>query len=101
MKNKTKHLASVCVLIAFTIFAVSSRVNKIHYGAFNYYNKVEDQSANYLEKNDGSRIYGDKITWKSGLFGNSIKIDEQKFKLAEVRGYLQNGTFYGRLGKDY
>jgi len=102
MKNKTKHLLSLCVLVVFALLAVSSRVNKIHYGAFNYHNRVEEQSGNYLLMNNGQKVYGDKISWKSGiLVKDQIKIDDQKFKITEVRGYLDRGVFYGRLGHDY
>lgn len=102
MKNKTRHFLSFSVLIVFAILAVSSRVNKIHYGAFNYHNRVEEQSGNFLLLNNGQKVYGDKISWKSGLLvKDQIKIDDQKFKIAEVRGYLNKGVFYGRLRNDY
>lgn len=102
MKNKKKHLLSLCVLAFFAILAVSSRVNKIHYGAFNYHNRVEEQSGNYLLMNNGQKVYGDKIGWKSGLLvKDQIRIDDQKFKISEVRGYLDKGVFYGRLKNDY
>jgi hypothetical protein len=103
MKNQ-KHLLSGLALIIFSVFALASRVNKIHYGAFNYSNSVEDpaETQNYLLKDDGTKVYGDKISWKSGLiFKDQIKIDDQKFKIKEVRGYLQKGVFYGRLRSTY
>ncbi len=103
MKNQ-KHLLSGLALLIFTVFALASRVNKIHYGAFNYSNPVEDpaETRNYLMMDDGSKVYGDKIVWKSGLFSRDIiKIDDQKYKIAEVRGYLAKGVFYGRLKSTY
>ena len=50
MQGNRKHLLSGGVLVVFTLFALSSTVNKIHYGAFNYNNHVEDPSdtRNYL-----------------------------------------------------
>jgi hypothetical protein len=102
MKTTTKHLLSCCTLVVFALLALSSRVNKIPYRAFNYGNKVEEPADNFLLKNDGTKVYGSKISWKSGLLvKDQIKIDDQKFKLSEVRGYLSNGIFYGRLGNDY
>ncbi len=103
MKNQ-KHLLSGFALLIFTVFALASRVNKIHYGAFNYSNPVEDpaETRNYLLMDDGTKIYGDKISWKSGLiFKDQIKIDDQKYKIKEVRGYQQKGVFYGRLKSTY
>lgn len=104
MKNQRKNLLSICVLIVFAFFALSSAVNKIHLGAFNYSNRVEDPKdpGNYLLMNDGTKVYGGKITWKSGLLvKDQIKIDDQKFKITEVRGYQANRVFYGRLRNDY
>lgn len=103
MKNK-KHLLSFCCLVIFAFFALASRVNKIHLGAFNYSNRVEDpaDTRNFIQMNDGSKIYGEKISWKSGLLvKDQIKIDDQKFKLSEVKGYQQNRIYYGRLKNDY
>jgi hypothetical protein len=79
-------------------------VNRIHFGAFNYNNRVEDptDTRNFLQMNDGSKIYGEKINWKSGLFSkDQIKIDDQKYKISEVRGYQRDRVFYGRLKNDY
>lgn len=98
------HLYSFCCLAAFTFFALASKVNKIHLGAFNYQNKVEDVSdtRNYLLMNDDSKVYGEKISWKSGLLvKDQIKIDDQKFKILEVKGYQRDRVFYGRLKNDY
>ncbi len=102
-KNK-KILLSCCTLVVFALFALSSAVNKIHYGAFNYSNNVEDMtdSRNYLLMNDGTKLYGDKISYKSGLLvKDQIKIDDQKFKISEVRGYRVHDVFYGRLRSEY
>lgn len=104
MKSTTKHLFSGCVLIVFAFFALASRVNRIHMGAFNYSNRVEDSSdtRNYLMLNDGTKIYGDKVSWKSGmLVKDQIKIDDQKYKISEVKGYQKKQVFYGRLKNTY
>jgi uncharacterized protein YxeA len=99
-----KHLFSFSAVIIFIFLALASQVNKIHYGAFNYDNRVEDKSdtRNYLEQNDGTRIYGQKIMWKSGLLAkDQIQIDKQKFKISEIRGYRMGDTFFGRLRNEY
>ena len=104
MNKIQKHLLSFFCLVVFAFFALASRVNKIHYGAFNYGNRVEDpaEARNYLLMNDGTKIYGDLIGWKSGiLVKDQIKIDEQKFKITEVRGYQKSRVFYGRLKNEY
>lgn len=103
--QKTKHLLSICAVVLFAILALSSKVNKIHYGAFNYSNNVEDKSetGNYIVKNDNTKIYGKKISWKAGLLSKEqIQIDDQKFKISEIKGYHQGENYYSRLGKgDY
>jgi hypothetical protein len=99
-----RHLLSIAVLLIFTCLALASRVNKIHYGAFNYGNRVEDpaDTKNFLVMNDGTKVYGEKIDWQSGfLLKNQIKIDDQKFKISDVRGYQKNEVFYGRLKATY
>ena len=57
-----KQLLSIMVVILFVGFALASKVNKIHYGAFNYNNNVEEKSekGNYLLKNDGTKIFGQR-----------------------------------------
>ncbi|HMH23096.1 MAG TPA: hypothetical protein VK563_15030 [Puia sp.] len=108
MTKTKKNLLSGCALVMFALFALSSAVNKIHYGAFNYGNHVEDPSEtrNYALMNDGTKVYGEKIAWKTDvLIGivlkNQIKVDDQKFKITEVKGYQTKGTFYGRLKNSY
>jgi hypothetical protein len=67
-------------------------------------NRVEDRSENknYLVKNDGTKIYGESISWKTGLLvKDQIKIDDQKFKITEIMGYRTGDAYYGRLGKEY
>lgn len=102
MKNKTKHLVSFGVLVLFALLAVSSRVNKIHNGAFNYRNKVEEPSDNCLVKNDGTKVYGRKISWNTGILARrSIKIDDQRFPFSEIRGYYDKGIYYGFFRGEY
>jgi hypothetical protein len=99
-----KNLLSVLCLIVFFLMATASAVNKIHYNAFKYSNRVEEPSekGNYLVMNDGSRIYGTEINWQHGLLVKDlIKIDGQKYKINEVIGYRQGHVYYGRLKNDY
>ncbi|NOS94005.1 MAG: hypothetical protein HOP30_18965 [Cyclobacteriaceae bacterium] len=102
-KNLQKHLLSIAVIVTFFFIASSSTVNKIHTGAFNYYNSVEEKDAkNHIVLNDGEQVYGDRIDWKTGLFvKDQIKVDNHKFAIKDVRGYLENGVYYGRLKDEY
>jgi len=102
MRSQSKQLLSIATICFFIFLALAS--NKIHYGAFNYSNQVEDKKdkRNYIEKEDGTRVYGEKITWKSGLLAkDQIQIDQEKFRIADVRGYRQGQTYYGRLNNEY
>lgn len=98
-----KHLLSFFVVVIFLALAAGSKVNKIHTGAFNQYVSVEDRSdGNYILKNDGTKLYGDNIRWRSGLILNDvITIDGQKFKIADVQGYREGDYFYGRQKNEY
>lgn len=104
MLKGNKNFLSVVVLIMFVLLAMGSKVNKMHYGAFNYNNRVEDNGddRNYIVKNDGTKIYGNKISWKSGLFSRDlIKIDGDAYKIAEIRGYKTDDVYYGRIKNEY
>ncbi len=86
------------------LIATASSVNKIHCGAFNYNSSGEDRNEgrNYVEKNDGSRIYGERISWQTGLIvKDQITIDGQKFRIKETRGYFSHGVYFGRIGSSY
>lgn len=102
MNLKPKQLLSLSVIGFFIFLAFAS--NKIQYGAFNYNNQVEDrkEKRNFIEREDGSRIYGERISWKSGLLAkDQIQIDKEKFKISDIRGYQFEGTYYGRLQNEY
>lgn len=102
-KTKRNFLSLITVIIFLTL-AVGSAVNRIHFGAFNTGNatvKGED-SRNYLLKNDGTKIYGEKVTWKSGIIlKDQISIDDQTFKISEIKGYKSSNIYYGRLRNEY
>src|ERR1700758_1522737 len=90
------NLLSFCVLAVFAIAALGSEVAQFHDGSFNRYTSVENSSdkRNYLLENDGTKIYGNKIVWNSSLLGkDEIRIDDQKFKMKDVKSYYQDGTF--------
>jgi hypothetical protein len=104
MTATKKIFLSCCTLVVFALFALSSKVNNIHFGAFNYANRVEDPSdlKNFLLLDDGTKVHGDRVSWKSGiLVKDQIRIDDQKFKITEVKGYQTGGVFYARFHNDY
>jgi hypothetical protein len=104
MKNTSRHFKSLFAAIVFMIFAVgSAKVNKIHCGAFSKIASGEESSdQNYVVLNDGSKIPGDKISWKSGmLVKDQIKVGDEKFHIKESRGYYSNGSYYARVGNDF
>ena len=70
---------------AFLFLAAgSARVNKIHCGAFNKVSSGENRDEqNYVVMNDGSRVQGEKISWKSGLIvKDQIKIGDGKLVIS-------------------
>lgn len=104
MTKTKRNFLSVITVIIFLTLAVGSAVNRIHFGAFNTGNatvKGED-SRNYLLKNDGTKIYGETVTWKSGIvLKNQISIDSQRFKISEIKGYKSSNIYYGRFRNEY
>lgn len=104
MKKWNQQLMSLAAMTVFMLMAAgSAKVNKIHCGAFNYYvPNVNDTGSNYIELNDGRKIYGKEIRWSAGLIvKDQIKIDGQKFQIRETRGYCIDGTYYGRVEEGY
>src|SRR5689334_4271690 len=101
--RQNKNLLSALTLILFIFIATASTVNKIHFGAFNYNKNYEEKiSGSYLVKNDGTRIYGKEVRWKSGLLvKDRIEQDGEAFKISDIIGYYQDGKYYGRLGNEY
>lgn len=99
-----KHLLSLLVLVGFIFLAVASTTSKIHYTAFNNEKQVEEKSieGNYILMEDGSRIHGKKVTWKSGILAkDQVKIDDEKFPMRDVKGYMTNNIFYIKKGNEF
>jgi hypothetical protein len=97
-----KHFLSLIIICIFFLFAVASKVNKIHGGAFNTNIAPEPGSRTYLELLDGTRIPGSKITYQSGIIlKDQVTIDGRKFKMKETRGYMSQGIYFGRYGGSY
>ncbi len=98
-----KNLLSLAVVAAFAILAIaSSGVNKLHWGAFHYNRSDESDTENstFIVKNDGTRIFGEKIKLQGGFFSRSrISIDDQTFPINEVKAYKEKNIYYGRLKK--
>ena len=102
--TKTRNFYTIVIAVLFMVIAAASSVKKIHCGAFSYNNTGEDrnEARDYVEKNDGTRIYGKSISWKTGLIvKDQIKIDDQKFRIKETRGYFSHGHYFGRAGSTY
>ncbi len=97
-----KHLFSLVIIAVFFLFAVASKVNKIHGGAFNTDIAPEPDKETYVELLDGTRVYGSKISYQSGIIlKDQVNIDGKKFKMKETRGYMYEGIYYGRFGGSY
>lgn len=98
-----KHALSFLTVCFFVIIALASKVNKMRYGAFNYYSAKEERNeGNYLVRNDGTKIYGKEIEWRSGLLKKErIEIDRQEYRISEIRGYFDGAAFYHRKGNEY
>lgn len=105
MNTRAKNYCSILAAIGFLLIAAaSSHVNKLHCGAFNTFPSGEEpgDGRSYVLMNDGHKVYGDKISWKTGLLvKDQIKVDGEKYMIKETRGYFSNGIYYGRLGGSY
>jgi hypothetical protein len=99
-----KHFYSICTLILFAVLAISSKTNKLGLYAFNSAENVEEASpqGDYVEEKDGTRHYGKKIRWQSGLLlKDLVKIDDQKIKMSDVYGFRSGDAFRICHGTDF
>lgn len=94
-------MKKISILLFATILACSltSCSSNVFMGRFSGETRMPERS-NYLEFDEGQKVYGQKVSWGK-LFSNSISIDGQKFKVSEVKGYVSNGVYYGRMKSTY
>ena len=97
-----KSLSIICVLF-FILLAMSSSKN-MGVGFFYKNDMVEDASdtRNYLEKNNGDKVYGDKILLRSKMLKkDKIAIDGQEYNLPDIIGFRESNVYHGRYGGGY
>lgn len=100
-----KNLVSFCCVCVFAILAIASSSSK-NLGANSFYqrNKVEDKTVkgNYILTNEGTKITGKEIRWKSGMLTkDQVIMDGTKYKMSEIKGYRENDIYYERHGNEY
>jgi len=104
-KNKIRHFYSALAAAFFILIAAgSAKVNKIHCGSFSYSSPQDDrmEKRDYVELLDGSKVYGDDASAKTGMFvKDHIRIGKEKIPLKETRGYLSDGTYHKRQGTNF
>ena len=98
---------SVIAMLTITVLIISScGSNKFNCYSFNTgFVKVDNPAYkdDFLEKNDGTHISvkGD-LSWKSGLlYKDELMVNNVKYKIADIKGYQENGTYFLRRKKEY
>lgn len=95
-------LTILCLCLCTILFSCAT--NSAFTDYFNDKASTGDNGAkeNYLVKNDGTKIYGNKVNWQGGLLlKKSISIDGQSYPISEIRAYKTGKEFYGRLNGTY
>lgn len=94
---------SLFTLLVFFILALAcAKISTIRCSSVIHTQPKEEMDKNYLLTNNDQKIYGNDITYKTSLIGKKeITIDNQKFKISEIKGYFKSPTFYMRAGSDY
>jgi len=98
------NLISFVALIIFLFIGIASiGINKLRCDGFDTMaTRKEANKGNYIVKNDGTRIYGNKISWSYGvLSSHNITIDNEKYKITEIKGYRLDGVYFGRYHAGY
>jgi hypothetical protein len=101
---KIKHLLSFTVVCLFVWLALASAPKNAARMSFAHKSPKSDSlnTEKYLVKNDGTKIYGSEINYQSGLiYKDMISIDDQKFKMSEIKGYQSKGNYYARYSGSY
>jgi hypothetical protein len=66
---------------------------------------VKEDSANskdYVVTMAGEKIYYESYSWKYGpLTKDRFDVDGRRFKLKDIRGYMDDGEFSHRIGRDF
>lgn len=103
MPKALKQLLSICSLAFFIIIAIASAANKLSHIPYDATKNLEDTSetSGYLLKNDGTKVYGNKVKWQSGIIlKDQVSIDGQKFKMSEIKEFSAGG-YYARVKTDF
>lgn len=104
MYRSKKHWLSVLTLLVFVVFALASKSSKVSRETFGYTDTREDVSTkgNYIVMEDGTKVYGNSISWKSGLIVKDVvTIDKKQYKISDVKGIMLGASYYTKFHKEY
>src|ERR1700683_3174307 len=95
-----KSVIPALTLILFLPTAVSCRVNHFNMGSFDLRVTVEKpaDSANYVVKNDGSTVYGQKIYLTSQ---STVLLDSQRYKASQAKAFRGGPFYYARVHGEF
>ena len=99
MKRNILNIVVVFFFLFITSFSYQKYPGKLLYGFFYHDNIVEDVSdkRNYIEKNNGEKIYGEVIKLDVGLFKQTkVRIDSQEFLMYEIIGFRESDRYFLR-----
>jgi hypothetical protein len=98
-KKLIRQVLSIFTIIIFGLLAIGC-ARELHM-SFNNTTKPptpHSDTSNYLIHNNGSKIYGKNISYGTFL-GKNIKIDNQKFSLKDIKGYVEDNVYYLQYGE--
>ena len=104
-ENKSKFEYPLILIFTFVLLAqeTKSQWKTIQCSSFSLRSYGEDSTdkRNYLELIDGTKVYGQEISWQRGLGKNEVKIDDKRYDFKDVRGYFKKGRVSLRIGNDF
>lgn len=103
MSSGKRQFFSFLTIVVFMLMAIASKVGDVQKSMFSYGTHEETVGkGNYIEKNDGTKIYGNNISWKSGAaVKDVITLDDTKYKIEDIKGFLRGGDYMIRFGNEY
>ena len=101
MKKQNLFSLTACIFFIYLAFACKSS-NKLWCGSMITNVEADSEPENFVIFNDGTKITGENISYQTGAFvSDQIKVNNEKYPIADTRGFKANGIFYGRVGNNY
>jgi len=103
-----KNVLSLLIVCGFILTALGSKVVGLKLNTFHIvfnprdFDNETSEKGNYIILNGGSFVYGEKITYSTGIIGKgNVKVDGQKYEYPDVVAMFVGNTYFRKIGKEF